>query len=292
MTVRDHPVLKQNYGNRAHLCAFFVANEQWIATANEAIMLKRLKAELYEFKLLMKSIPTLLTVGFVMSVFAMNLLANKSISIPVSWLALDCGIIVSWFSFLAMDMITKHFGPKASTELSWLAVLFNLVFCLIFFIASKIPGVWGESFVDADASVVATVNGALDGTFGGTWYVLLGSTVAFCASAVINNLSNWGIGKLFKRKPDSAVAYLLRSYVSTGIGQFIDNLIFALIVSHFFFGWSILQCVTCAITGMLVELLCEVVFSVFGYKITKRWKEKGVGNEYLDYIKAKGGQIV
>lgn len=247
-------------------------------------MLQKLKNEIFEFRLLLKSVPMLTIALFIASVLSMNLLANKSISLPVDWLALDCGIIVSWFAFLTMDIITKHFGPKGATQISFLAIIINLIFCLIFFIAGVIPGVWGESFVEGSQNAI---NNALDNTFKGTWYVLLGSTFAFCVSAIVNNFSNWGIGKLCKKNPDGIGSYILRSYISTAIGQFVDNIIFALVVSHFFFGWTILQCVTCALTGMAVELLCEALFSFFGYKITRRWKDERVGEEYLNYIHTK-----
>lgn len=217
----------------------------------------------------------------------MNLLANKSINLPVDWLALDCGIIVSWFAFLTMDIITKHFGPKASTQISIFAIIINLLFCLIMFIGSIIPGVWGESFVEGSENIINT---ALNHTFGGTWYIILGSTIAFVISSIINNFSNWGIGKIFKKNPDGLPCYIARTYISTSIGQFIDNLIFALIVSLVFFGWSFVQCVTCALTGMIIELLCEVIFSFFGYKICNKWKNNHVGQEYLDYINHKGGK--
>lgn len=242
-------------------------------------MKEKFKREWKEFCALIKCVPAPVVTLFVISVFAMNLLANKSISIPVDWLALDCGITVSWFAFFAMDILTKHFGPKAATQITVLAIIINLFFCLLLFIGSVIPGAWGESYVEGSEEVI---NGALNSTFGGTWYVVLGSTVAFLASAIVNNLSNFGIGKLFKRKPDGLAAFIMRSYVSTAAGQFIDNLIFALIVSHFFFGWSVLQCVTCALTGMLAELLCEGIFFYPGYKITRRWKQNGLGKEYFE----------
>ncbi|MDE6676158.1 MAG: VUT family protein [Clostridia bacterium] len=248
-------------------------------------MLKqKIKKEWHEFCVLLKTVPTLVVVLFILSVFSMNLLANKSISIPVDWLALDCGIIVSWFAFFTMDILTKHFGPKAATEITVLAIIVNLFFCLLLFLASLIPGVWGESYVEGSEEII---NGALDKTFGGTWYVVLGSTAAFLASAIVNNLSNFGVGKLFKKNPDGLAAYVLRAYVSTAIGQFVDNLIFALVVSHFFFGWSIVQCVTCAVTGMLVELLCEGIFFYPGFYITRRWKKNRVGEEYLNLRKGE-----
>lgn len=245
------------------------------------------KEEMKEFKLLLSSVPAFTVVVFVLSVVSMNLLANKSIDTHTEYLALDCGLIVSWLSFLSMDMLTKHFGPKAATQLSLVAVAVNLALCLIFFIASVIPGVWGESFVEGSE---AAINGALDGTFGGTWYVLLGSTVAFIVSAVVNNTVNYGVGKAFKKRPDGIAAYILRTYVSTAVGQFVDNFVFAIIVSRIFFGWSWVQCVTCAVTGMLVELACEAVFAQLGYFVCRKWKERGVGREYFQYVAERKGE--
>lgn len=242
-----------------------------------------IKKEWNEFVTLMRSIPSFVVAVFVVSVVAMNLLANKSIDMGTEYFALDCGIIVSWLSFLSMDIITKHFGPKAATQISFVAVACNLMLCLVFFIASVIPGVWGgESLVEGGE---AMINGALNNTFGGTWYILLGSTVAFCASAIINNTINFAVGKLFKKRPDGIGAYIVRSYVSTAVGQFADNFVFALIVSKVFFEWSWLQCFTCAVTGMCVELACEAVFAHFGFIICKKWKEKGVGKDYLEFVK-------
>ena len=253
-------------------------------TKQGVFYVKRIKEGLHEFRLLLRSVPATVTSIFVVAVFAMNLLANKSINLNVSWLALDTGIIVSWVAFLCMDVLTKHFGPKAATQISLFAIGINLLMCLLFFVASKIGGTWGAFY---DLGEQAIVNDALNITFGGTWYVVLGSTAAFVASAVVNNFLNYAIGKLFKRNPDGFGAYACRTYVSTAIAQFADNLIFALIVSHFFFGWSILQCLTCAATGMLVELVCEVLFSPLGFAVCRRWQKDNVGLKYIDYIQNK-----
>jgi len=232
-----------------------------------------------EWKTLLHSVPALFLTFFAASVVLMNLLANKSINLPWDWLALDCGIIVSWVSFLCMDIATKHFGARAAIMLSITAVFVNLFACLIFFLASLIPGMWGEAYVEGSESVIVN---ALDHTFGGTWYVLLGSTIAFIVSAIINNLLNAAVGRIFHKNPDGFGAYACRSYVSTAVAQFTDNLVFALLVSHFFFGWTLVQCITCAITGMIVELLCEVIFSPIGYKVSRKWKKEKVGIRYLE----------
>ena len=67
--------------------------------------------------------------------------------------------------------------------------------------------------------------------------------------------------------------------MSTFIGQFVDNLLFALIVSKVFFGWTLLQCFTCAVTGAVAELVFEIVFSPLGYRISKRIKARQTVSE-------------
>ncbi len=225
-----------------------------------------MKKAFSEFRSLLRTVPPFLVSLLILSIVGMNLLANKSIDTGLEWLALDCGIILSWLTFLTMDITTHCYGPRAATLLSVAALAVNLFMALIFFIASRIPGVWGESFVEGSEAVINT---ALDNTFGGTWYVILGSSIAFVCSAVINNFLNYGIGKLAKKEMGFGV-FALRSYVSTFIAQFADNLVFALIVSRNFFGWTMLQCFTCALTGAVMELLFEVVFSPAGYRISKR----------------------
>ena len=224
-----------------------------------------MKHAISSFRSMLRSVPPLVATLLVLSVVGMNLLANKSIDTGVDWLALDCGILFSWLTFLSMDILTHSCGPKAATAVSITALALNLLMALIFFVASRIPGVWSESFVEGSEAVLNT---ALNNTFGGTWFIILGSSVAFAASSVINNFLNYGIGRLIPRSKGFG-AFALRSYVSTFVGQFADNLIFALLVSKLFFGWTGLQCVTCALTGAVLELACEAVFSPLGYSILK-----------------------
>ncbi|MBR4701709.1 MAG: VUT family protein [Oscillospiraceae bacterium] len=224
-----------------------------------------MKKTILSFRNLLRSVPPLIVSLLILSVVGMNLLANKSINTGVDWLALDCGILFSWLTFLCMDVLTHCYGPKAATALSFTALALDLFMALIFFLASRIPGVWGESFVEGSEDVI---NSALDNTFGGTWFIILGSSVAFLASAVLNNFLNYGIGRLLKRKQGFGV-FAARSYISTFLAQFADNLIFALLVSQLFFGWTLVQCLTCALTGAVLELLFEVFFSPIGYRMSR-----------------------
>ena len=120
---------------------------------------------------------------------------------------------------------------------------------------------------------------------------MLGSTIAFLVSAGINNSLNWLIGKCFYKNPDGKLAYAVRSYISTFVGQFCDNLIFSVIVFMFFapiywdgFHWTFIQCVMCALTGAAAEVIMEIVFSPIGYRITKAWKRESVGKEYFEFV--------
>ena len=238
---------------------------------------KSLKIEWTETVSLLRCIPATVVSLFVVSVICMNLLANKTL-VQTPWIALDGGILISWLSFLCMDVITKHFGPKASNKIALLAASINLLTSLIFFIASSIPS-------------TADDYTALDQILGGTWFILLGSTVAFLLSAVLNNFLNRTIGMAFKNDPDGKLAFAARTYISTFIGQFADNLIFSVIVFMCFapvywdgFHWTFTQCAMCALTGAVAEVLMEIVFSPFGYMTVKKWKKHNVGQEYLDLI--------
>ena len=236
-----------------------------------------LKKEFEKTRVLLRCIPQSVLTLFIVSVICMNLLANKTL-VQLDWIALDGGILISWLSFMCMDVITKHFGPKASNRICVLAAGINVLTCFIFFVASAIPSNAGDF-------------SAFDGIFGGTWFILLGSTVAFLLSAVLNNTLNHIIGKSFSKNPDGKLAYAARTYISTFFGQFFDNFVFSVIVFTFFapifwdgFHWTLLQCIMCALTGAVAELIMEVLFSPIGYKIVTRWKAHNVGEEYLVYM--------
>ena len=239
-----------------------------------------MKREREETQILLRCIPATTVSLFVVSVVCMNLLANKTL-IQNTYLALDGGFLISWLSFMCMDMITKYFGPKASNRIAILASVINLLTCAIFYIVSIIPS-------NADDYT------ALDEIFGGTWFILLGSTIAFLVSAAINNFLNWTIGKAFRKNPDGKLAYATQTYVSTFVGQFLDNLMFSLIVFVGFapifwdgFHWTVLQCMTCALTGAVAELIMEILFSPIGFRLVTKWKQLKVGQEYVDYVKGE-----
>lgn len=241
-------------------------------------MKKFIKKEFNELMILLRSVPASIMTLFVLSVVLMNILANKELISVGNWLALDCGMLISWIAFFTMDLIARRFGSKASITLNIVAISINLFVALILAIIGAIPGNWSASYTENQL----VINEALDATISGTWFVLLGSTIAFISSGIIHAITNTLTRKIFNK--NNGKHYLITSYISTAVAQFVDNLIFALIVSLTFFGWNLTQCITCALTGMLMELIFEFIFGPIGYKIIKRWDKHNVGKEYIDYM--------
>ncbi len=252
-------------------------NKKLPAKLNSSSLVSWIIREKKETEILLRCIPSTVVSLFVVSVICMNLLANKTL-VQTPFIALDGGILISWLSFMCMDIITKYFGPKASNKIAVLASAINLLTCLIFYIASIIP---------SNANDYTTLNTIL----GGTWFILFGSTIAFLVSALINNFLNHTIGRALRHRHDGKLTYAAQSYISTFIGQFVDNFIFSVIVFVVFapifwdgFHWTMLQCTVCALTGAAAELVMEILFSPIGYRILTKWKKHNIGQEYLSYI--------
>ena len=237
-------------------------------------MFSKLKSLVEDYKILLRNVPALVTVIFVVGTLAMNCAASKII-LQIGGFAVTGGFILSWLPFLCMDTVTKRFGARASIMLNILSALGNVLFVLFLSLVAVIPGN-GDDY------------SAFNYVYGSVWFIVLGSTVAFIVSGVVNSLLNASIGKLFKKNPDGPAAFFCRAYVSTFIGQFVDNFLFLWIVYGIFapIYWgtslSVGTCIVTGIIGGLFELVVEVIFSPIGYKVSKKWKEEKVGQEYVD----------
>jgi uncharacterized PurR-regulated membrane protein YhhQ (DUF165 family) len=220
---------------------------------------------------LLRSVPPVFTAVLVLTVITMNFLSRITL-LSLPWLALNAGILVSWMSFLSMDIAAKHYGARAANLLSLVAISGNLLCCLVCVIISRI---WHHP--ELDMVVV------------GQWSILLASTIAYVVSAVTNNYTNVMIGRRFVSNPDSKAAYAARSFVSTFLSQVVDNFLFVFLAfvvfpnlpGAFQVRWTLAQCVGCSVACAVLELLTEVVFSPIGYHVSKVWKAKGVGADYI-----------
>ena len=237
-------------------------------------MISKIKALIEDYKVLLRNVPAFVTASFLLCTCLMNIAASKVI-FNLGAVAGTGGIILSWVPFLCMDVVTKRFGARAAILLNILSALGNLFAVIFLGIVAAIP--------------TETPYAEFDYIFGAIWFIVLSSTVAFVASGVVNSLIHSALGKLFKKNPDGKLAFFFRSYVSTFIGQAIDNFLFMFGV-YVLFGpsqWGIdampiITCIGTGVLGGLLELLVEVIFSPLGYVTVKRWEKEKVGQEYID----------
>ncbi len=226
---------------------------------------------------MLRSIPRAVTILFILAVITMNFLARITL-VSLPWLALNAGILVSWLSFLLMDIVAKHYGARAANLLSLVAIAANLLCSLVCVIVGRIGNY-----------------PALDMVVGGQWSILLASTIAYVVSALTNNYTNVAIGSRFRHNPDGVAAYAARSFISTFLSQIVDNFLFVFLAFWVFpflpgalpVRWSIQQCIGASVACAVFELLTEVIFSPIGYAVLKSWNARGVGKEYLERYGAR-----
>ena len=232
-----------------------------------------LKKDWKETKVLFKCLPALPFAVLCGALIAMNILANKTI-VNEPWIALDAGIFVSWISFLAGDTLVKRFGPKAAFKVSIAAICIQLLVVGLLAIGGGLP--WGTN-----AEPITGFDSLFCGV--GLIWPLCSGTFAFIVAMLVDALLNWAI---FSRMRDKRAfkSYAIASYVSTAVGQFVDNFVFGLTFT-FAIGYIEFSSLWMfAATGALVELLCQVVLSPVGYKIAESWRKNNVGQEYVDLV--------
>ena len=243
--------------------------------------------DLQDWKMLLRSIPAVVVALFVVCTVTMNLAANKIVWSGLKigdtyFISVTAGLFLSWAVFLIMDMVTKTFGGKAAIKLNFFGAVINAVAIIYLGIMASIPSEF--PFPGASAS--------FDIVFGFTgkgvqpWQILISSTTAYVISGVVNAIVNVLIGRRFVKNPDGKLAFITRSYISTMLGQFVDNFVFAALAFSFFVHYyGILTITGIASLGALVELFFEVVFSPIAYHKCKKWQQEGVGRDYFEYCK-------
>lgn len=206
----------------------------------------------------LRKIPSVALVLFVVTLVVMNILANKTIY-QNDYIAIDGGVVITWIVILIGDLVTVTYGPKVCIKMNAFAIVINLLCSAIFSLVSHIP-------TSKDYSAFMEV-------LGGTWFIIISSTIAFLISSTLDSFMNYGIGKLFK-DPLSRGAVRCRSYVSTVISAIIDNLIFNIFAFMVFapifwngFHWTFVQCLCCSLLYGAIELAIEVVIFPLTYKL-------------------------
>lgn len=231
----------------------------------------------------LRSVPALALALITVATVLMNILANKSI-INLPWLIQDAGILMSWVGFLVGDLLVKAFGSKNAIRVNLTCLGISLFISGLLAIVAVVPGEWSPVFDPTinPGDLGSNINAAVNSVMGNVWYVILGSAVASAVGLVVNGLTQGLLIKKIEAKHgDKYWGFFVASAASTMIGQILDNMVFAALVSVKFFGWTWHQVLVCSLCGAIVELIVELVFSPLTYKISKNWKKNGIGTEWI-----------
>ena len=231
-----------------------------------------MKNDWKETKVLFKCLPAFPFAILCAALIAMNFLANKGI-VATNWISVDAGIIVSWVSFLAGDTLVKRFGPKAAIKINIAAISVQLLAIILLTAGATIP--WADP---------STAMVGFDTIFGAAMWPLAAGTGAFIIAIIFDSFISKFILTRFKDRT-SFRAYAVASYGSTFIGQFLDNLLFALFFSVWQPWCDPSSIWLMALAGAVVELICQAIFSPVGYRVASNWRKNGIGNEYISMVK-------
>lgn len=163
------------------------------------------------------------------------------------------GILLSWATFMIMDITTEVFGEKSTMKIYTFAGLLNLFVVMLAQIVIAIPGVYPEQ------------NAAFAQIFSNGIRTALASFTAFW----FGNFVNMKIMRFMKVKANSNSRFLffVRAVTSTIFGQFVDNFLFATLafapigLSLFEMRW--IDILTSSLFGTFMETIIESCFVPF-----------------------------
>lgn len=178
-----------------------------------------------------------------------NILATKNIDITI--FTVTTGILVSPLVFIIQDIQTEVYGYKKAKKMIILGYLMNFIAIMLYSFSILIP-----------SSSTYTNQAAFTTILGTTPRIAVASFIAYMIGALINSK----VMENMKIKHEKNLFF--RAISSTVVGQFIDNMLFAVIA---FIGILPTQAIISMIVGgTLFEIIYEVIF----YPITKKLIQK------------------
>lgn len=178
-----------------------------------------------------------------------NILATKNIDITI--FTVTTGILVSPLVFIIQDIQTEVYGYKKAKKMIILGYLMNFIAIMLYSFSILIP-----------SSSTYTNQAAFTTILGTTPRIAVASFIAYMIGALINSR----VMENMKIKYEKNLFF--RAISSTVVGQFIDNMLFAVIA---FIGILPTQAIISMIVGgTLFEIIYEIIF----YPITKKLIQK------------------
>ena len=143
-----------------------------------------------------------------------NILAVKTVGTETVSIT-DCGILVSWFVFACMDIITELFGKGRAIVYFTIASVMNVITTCLFLVSMALPG------------TDATMSEAFSTLFQTNWRIVISSVSAFWIGNYVNAAIMYLMRARAKDKTNT-FGYIARCIISSVLGQFVDNLLFYL----------------------------------------------------------------
>lgn len=161
------------------------------------------------------------------------------------------GTIVSWITFVIMDIFAEEYGKQLANFIIDLATVLNIVVIVFAKLIILLPGTYELQ------------NEAFYQIFNNGPRTILASIIAF---RIGNKLNVWVMVKLKSKAKNyrTRKSFYFRAIASTVVGQYLDNLIFLLIafapIGISAFEMRISDIMSVVILGTLLEVLIESIF--------------------------------
>ena len=194
-----------------------------------------------------------LLVLFVVSILIANIVVNRVIELPFGWMttsAVLIFIIPMWLS----DVITEVYGKKKMLKAIYLGFFFNFIMAGFFVLVNMMPSVEGQLEMDSAYQLV----------LGSSFRILMASGVAYLFGTLMNtNL----MLKLKNRKNNK---FVIRAFISTVFGQFVDNGLFIILAFAFVLPWKLMLVIV--VVETCIEIAVETFILPLTYKMQLKMK--------------------
>lgn len=174
-----------------------------------------------------------------------NILATKNIDILM--FTVTTGILVSPLVFIIQDIQTEVFGYKNAKKMIILGYMMNFIATILYTVAIIIPS--ASTYINQEA---------FNAILGTTPRIAIASFIAYIIGSLINSKIMEQLKSNYEKK------LFFRAILSTVFGQFVDNMLFAVIA---FLGILPIQAIVSMIIG---GTIFEVIYEIIFYPITKK----------------------
>lgn len=202
---------------------------------------------------------------YAVSAICSNFFSVKPLSFSFPFIVMDGGLLISWLPFFVSNIITETYGKDVAKTLTISMTIVSLFVSILAVIISFIPTL---SIYEEQAKHFAFV-------FDNSIRVTIASLLSF----FLANIAHINILDNMKKhtKNDSCFSYLLRTFISGFLGQFIDNGVFEFLafakVGLTSFEMEYFDIFTATLCSTIIEMVFHMIFiSIFAQYVIKKIK--------------------